>query len=96
MLNEPPNCYYCGKPVSLPYIHSLGSAARSPLAVAPYLACTVELCLRLLRDVHEFECKYHSRVNWEPDESASSGPLPDQEIEDMVRWTVKTSPGGKT
>lgn len=61
-LTEPPSdfadgCFYCGKPMeSWPehaYIDWLGMNGRGMIYLHPM--CALEMCLRVLRDFHEWE-----------------------------------------
>ena len=53
------SCFYCHKPISAdPAIFWFGGDCE----VFLHPTCTVEWCLRLLRDVHEIECHEHVRV----------------------------------
>jgi hypothetical protein len=46
-------CFYCSAPIQeFPYIDWLGT---SEIDFHP--ACVIELCVRLLRDVHQVECE---------------------------------------
>lgn len=45
-------CFYCGELVTVPFIQWIG---ESTITLHP--ECTVEFAIRLLRDVHEFECE---------------------------------------
>jgi hypothetical protein len=44
-------CFYCGQPLSTPFVIWMG--VGEPLALHP--ACVVELSIRLLRDVWQIE-----------------------------------------
>src|SRR5215207_7970191 len=46
-------CYYCGAYLGSPFV--MWQGAGDPLALPP--SCTVELTIRLLRDVHQVECE---------------------------------------
>ena len=49
-------CLYCGQALSVPYVvwqTAHGRAGSDAIGVHP--ACTVELTIRLLRDIHEIE-----------------------------------------
>jgi len=53
-------CFYCSNPImSRPFIEWLG---HTEIVLHP--ACAVDFCLRLLRDVHEIECRYCQRANF--------------------------------
>jgi hypothetical protein len=52
-LREQP-CYYCGAPLNSPFIVWAGAGAEH-LTLHP--ACTVELAIRLFRDVWQIECE---------------------------------------
>lgn len=58
------HCYYCGGPLDAFFIewrgHRSGSKVLHVIPLHP--ACTVDLCVRLLRDVHEYECLYGTEV----------------------------------
>ena len=63
------SCFYCHEPVSAPALYWMGSAPReedhaSLLVLHP--ACTVELAIRLFRDVHEIECRTYEYVTEMP------------------------------
>jgi hypothetical protein len=55
-------CYYCAETLQSPFIMWMG--AGEPLGLHP--ACTVELSIRLLRDVHQVECETHNDVTRKP------------------------------
>ena len=46
-------CYYCGHSLTSPFIAWMGAGE----AIALHPACTVELGIRLFRDVHQIECE---------------------------------------
>jgi hypothetical protein len=58
-------CFYCHHPITeKPFINWIGD---STIYLHP--PCVLELCLRLLKDVHEFECRYTKEVvfeDWPP------------------------------
>ena len=51
-------CCYCGQELPYPFIAWWGFGET----VALHVGCTVELCIRLLRDVHQVECETHQDV----------------------------------
>ncbi len=57
-------CYHCGQEVRDPAIEWLGTSDWDQHAAKIYLhpVCAVEFCLRVLRDVHEWECKTYSQL----------------------------------
>lgn len=58
----PVPCFFCHENIGVtPYIGWLGTEE-----VWLHPECTVELCLRLLRDVHEIECRTGFRLMLEP------------------------------
>lgn len=46
-------CFYCFRPLTPPYVMWMGSIG----AVSLHPPCAVEMTIRLLRDVHEVECR---------------------------------------
>ncbi len=57
-------CFYCDKPVHDPAIEWMGGPSQKSDRTWIYLhpVCVVEFCLRLLRDVHEWECTTKSEL----------------------------------
>ncbi len=55
---EEETCFYCGNPTFDPAIVWSGFGGKIFL----HPACCVELGIRVLRDVHELECKTNSRL----------------------------------
>jgi hypothetical protein len=54
VLTEKPDCFYCHETLSaLPVIEWLGAAGEIFL----HPDCATNLCIRLLRDVHEYQCQ---------------------------------------
>ena len=51
-------CYYCAGVLESPFLVWMG--AGEALTLHP--ACTVELTIRLLRDVHQVECQSHRDI----------------------------------
>ncbi len=45
-------CYYCGEPLTVPFVMWQGFGE----AIGLHPPCVVELTIRLYRDVHEIEC----------------------------------------
>lgn len=54
-------CFYCGQPVSQPWIewHGQNRNQKTFEIIQLHPGCAVELTIRLLRDVHEYECRHH-------------------------------------
>ncbi len=48
-------CIYCGEPLDAPHILWVGRTAE----LLVHAACALDFSLRLLRDVHEIECRLH-------------------------------------
>lgn len=48
-------CFYCGKATSDPAIHWMGF----PMDIFLHPGCCVDLSIRLLRDVHQWQCVHH-------------------------------------
>lgn len=49
-------CFYCYKLVTTPAVLWAGEGGRIFL----HAGCAVDLAIRILRDVHEIECKTHT------------------------------------
>jgi len=51
-------CFYCGKPIDPPFIewHGLDQTQDVFASIQFHPGCAVEFTIRLLRDVHEYEC----------------------------------------
>jgi hypothetical protein len=49
-------CFYCGAAVSPPLIEWLGLGGHG--ATYFHAECAVEFTIRLMRDVHEYECRH--------------------------------------
>ncbi len=45
-------CFYCYKPIDGPLVSWLGDSAEILL----HPQCAIDLCIRLMRDVHEWQC----------------------------------------
>lgn len=56
-------CFYCHGPLSDPAIAWWGGDG---ITMFLHPACVAELALRLFRDLHELECKTHSRLAMVP------------------------------
>lgn len=55
-------CFFCSNPIlDKPFVNWMGHGENIFL----HPTCTMEFCLRLLRDVHEIECRYHQEVRLE-------------------------------
>lgn len=52
LLGESPECFYCSKPVDGRGVCWIGS-----FELVLHAECTVELMIRLMRDVHEYELR---------------------------------------
>ena len=53
-------CFYCSRAiVHHPYIDWMGDG--STIFLHP--GCAVDLAIRVLKDVHEIECKFHGEVH---------------------------------
>ena len=51
-------CYYCGQPITAPAIWWMGHRGQYGGGdVVLHPACCLELVVRLIRDVHELECR---------------------------------------
>lgn len=62
-------CFYCHTSIeAMPYINWMGTTE-----IELHPACVVELCLRLLRDVHEVECTHSLTVQLETAPATFSG-----------------------
>jgi hypothetical protein len=73
---DPEECFYCGKFVRYPYIKWLGHSPAGGIVMHP--ECTQDLCIRLNRDLWEWQCTEH-RVDVEG-RLHESGPSPIQEL----------------
>jgi hypothetical protein len=67
---DAPTCFYCYNAIRWrPFIEWASSGG----AIFLHPACAVDLVLRLLRDVHEIECRYHQRTNFCREDAVTNG-----------------------
>ncbi len=55
-------CFHCHKPMFAPAIEWRGQAEKEYVTLYLHPACAVEFAIRLLRDVHEIECRAPARL----------------------------------
>jgi hypothetical protein len=59
-------CFYCEHKLGPKFIewNGQGKDRSRFLTIALHPECVIELTLRLMRDVHEFECTSHVHLDW--------------------------------
>ena len=69
---EHDECFYCYQKLDFPWIewhgHESGKDGFSVIALHP--RCAVDLSIRILRDVHEVECKTNTSLSLSPSPQA--------------------------
>ena len=58
--NENQGCFYCGAPIERPFIewHGQNANRKNFETIHLHPECCLELTIRLLRDFHEWECRF--------------------------------------
>jgi hypothetical protein len=61
-------CFYCGAAVGEVFIewHGHDHRLRGLSVIQLHPVCAVELCVRLLRDAHEYECQFKQSLGMGP------------------------------
>lgn len=65
--NDSATCFYCNDWLGDEIIEWHGHHSNAPQlhAIAMHPACAVELCIRILRDAHQYECQTHRKIKLE-------------------------------
>jgi hypothetical protein len=79
LIEEGATCFVCHKPLDFPFIQWIGETT-----VNMHPECTLHLCLRLMRDVHEAETKYGMMTTTPDDRSGQASARQSRQEDNVV------------